>query len=470
MYRVQDEHIIVARCTPQGSGATALMRISGVGAIELADQMAQLSSGKKLADGDTHTIHHGFVVSPSDTTSRIDEVLFLLMRGPRTYTGQDTVEITSHHNQYIIEQIIATAISLGARLAQPGEFTKRAFLSGKIDLVQAESLHDVITAHNETALRIAQSQLQGTLSAYLRDIEKELLSLLSFTEASFEFLDEEQRDLDFDRDIRQRTQALLERLHGLGQDFAQQSHIRDGIRITLLGSVNAGKSTLFNALLRKERAIVADSAGTTRDVIEGSVHRDGLFWTFIDTAGLRKTDNKIEQEGISRAWDEAARADVNILVYDGSRKLTAQEDEIYQDLLSRYASNMIVVENKIDDPNKEAQESIAKSAAEHEVPICAVSAKTKQGIDLLRTAISARIEELFKTKRSPFLLTNRQHALLSEVEKKIALIVQMNKDHIEYELIAHHLKEALSRLAEITGKEVHEKMLDTVFRDFCIGK
>ena len=278
----RDEQTIIAQCTPAGAGAIALLRMSGDDAITIADSIAQLTSKIKLSDCATHTIHYGWVTDQDG--NHIDQVLFLLMKAPRTFTGQNTVEITCHNNPFIIEQIIAQTIAYGARIADKGEFSRRAFLNGKIDLVQAEAINELIHANTQQALKKSLSQVEGSLSHWIETIQTELFKARAYCEASFEFIDEE---INFAPQIKENIKNILSTITQLKKSFDQQSQIRQGLRIALIGSVNAGKSSLFNALLGKDRAIVTNIAGTTRDVIEAGVYRDGNYWTFVDTAGLR---------------------------------------------------------------------------------------------------------------------------------------------------------------------------------------
>ncbi len=446
-----DEQPIIARCTPQGQGAIALLRLSGESAVLVADQFASLSSKQKLSDLPTHTIHHGRVTAADGST--IDEVLFLLMHGPRTYTGQDTVEITTHNNPFIVEQVIARALQCGARLASAGEFTRRAVLNQKIDLLQAEAVHDVIAAQSTQALKSLQSQLAGTLSHAVAQIEQALLGLLTLTEASFEFLDEEQRDLDFDANVRAKLAGVQQLIKNLSQTSSAATQIRDGIRIALVGSVNAGKSTLFNALLGKDRAIVSNQAGTTRDSVEGTLHRDGVFWTLIDTAGLRVTNDVIEQQGIERSHFAAASADIVLLVQDASGVLTDSEQKIYDELQTQYKDKCVLVHNKCD-----------------ETTALGVSGKTGAGVPELLGQLSDRVTKLFASHTSPFLLSSRQQTLVQEVAAILTQAAQYAGESIDYELLAHHANDALARLSHMSGRGVSEEMLDKVFKDFCVGK
>ncbi len=458
-----DQEPIIALCTPRGSGAIALLRLSGVGVVEIADALGDLASEKKLLDCPSHTIHFGRVLDPENKLI-VDEVLFLLMRAPKTFTGQDTVEISCHNNQFIIEKIIELACRYGARLARAGEFSKRSFLSGKLDLVQVEAINDVIHAQTEEALRRSMEQLQGSLSCYLKDIEIRLVKLLTLAEASFEFLEEEQRDINIEATFKQECVNLLAHMRDLLVQFSQQQQVRQGVRVALVGRVNAGKSTLFNALVKRERAIVADVAGTTRDSIELSLYKGGIFWTFVDTAGLRHTHDAIEQQGIERTFVEAKAADVVLLVFDATTPVNEQNAVVYRDLVHSYAPKIIGVLNKVD------MGAATPPDLGCAVPLVRVSAKQQQGIADLERVVDEKIQTLFAQLTSPYLLTQRQARLISEIEGKLDFIVKDISDVLHYELIAYHLKESLEKIAELTGRNVTERVLDTVFHDFCVGK
>lgn len=461
-----DEHdSIVAQCTPQGSGAIALIRLSGNCVQELASRFTKLTSTASLATVPTHTIHHGHIFDPfHEDLEIVDEVLFFVMHGPRTFTGQDTVEISCHNNQFIIQRIISIAIACGARLADRGEFTKRAFLHGKIDLVQAEAIHDVIHAQTELALHKAMAQLQGNLSSFIHELQSSFVALLSLVEASFEFLDEEQRDFDFDQQIKTTCHALLAQVRQAQKSFNQQQQIRQGIRIALVGSVNAGKSTLFNALVGKQRAIVADIAGTTRDSIETTVYRQGNFLLFVDTAGLRITTDSIEKQGIERSWQEAASADIVLLVIDATASTL---DADYHDILHKHGDKIIVVVNKIDSQKSEAVTSFLDS---QNCKIIYTSAQSRVGIDELEKAVEEKIQQIFSQFQSPYLLNQRQYQLLVQIESKLDFIAKDLAGGVHYELLAYQLKEMLEKTAELTGRNATEAMLDHVFSSFCVGK
>ena len=453
-----DEETIIARCTPQGSGAIALIRLSGKNAIEIATKISVLPSKKTLSQMATHTIHYGFVVD--EQGKHIDQVLFLLMRAPNTFTGQDTVEITCHNNSFLIEQIIQQAIKHDARPAMEGEFTKRAVLTGKIDLIQAEAINDLIHANTQVALKQSLAQLEGTFSHYLQAVEKSLLKALAFCEASFEFIDEE---IEFGSQIAALIAQTLTTIETLKKSYAQQQQIRQGIRIAILGSVNAGKSSLFNSLLNKERSIVTPIAGTTRDTIESGLYIHGNYWTLVDTAGLRTTQDIVEQAGIKRSFEQADLADIIILVFDGSRSLLKEEVEVYQRIISMHHKKIIFVTTKAD----LMQEAIPLLMDKQ---IIQISNTLKTNVNLVAKTIQEKINELFKAFESPFLLNQRQYNLLLALEKKIADLPVMCNGAIAYELLSIHLNDALTTIAELTGKSISEAAMDAIFREFCVGK
>jgi len=458
MFVNHDDQTIIAQCTPHGNGAIALLRLTGMHAVSIADKCAHLASGKQLADMPTHTIHYGQVID--NNNQLIDNVLFLLMRGPKTFTGQDTVEITCHNNPFIIEQIIAQTITYGARMAQQGEFTKRAVLHDKIDLIQAEAINELIHANTQLALKKSLAQLEGSFSYWIAAIEKQLVKALAFSEASFEFIDEE--ELEFGTQIKNIIHTTTATISELKKAFNQQQQIRQGIRIALIGTVNAGKSSLFNALLGKDRAIVTNIAGTTRDVIEAGLYKQGNYWTLVDTAGLRQTNDMIEQQGIKRSFNEAKLADIIVLVVDGSRTLSAEENTVYTKLLDTYAHKIITVINKSDLP------TMTNNFPVHQA--LATSSKDHTHINTLEQKIEEKISALFDAIESPFLLNQRQYNLILGLEQKLMAIMPLLQENMQYELISHHLQDALAQAAELTGKSISEAGMDAVFREFCIGK
>lgn len=454
---------IIAQSTPTGKGALALIRISGDNACALVDHIAHFNKSKTLAHQKTHTIHYGWIIDVKKKSvgsiDKIDQVLFFIMRAPHTFTGQDIIEITCHNNPFIIQKIIEQALHSGARLAQPGEFSRRALENKKIDLVQAEAINELLCAQTESALKKSLAQLEGSLSHWIVNLEKKLIKAYAWSEASFEFLDD---DGDFGAYIKEQLQDIITTIKQVKTTFDVQKQIREGFRIALIGSVNAGKSSLFNHLLSQERSIVTDIAGTTRDTVEAGLYRNGNHLTLIDTAGLRQTHDIIEQAGIQRSRDEAHKADIIILVIDGSRAMIYEEKRIYQELLTDYEHKIIIVTTKCDRPLINSDPLLKNSLA--------LSSITGQNCNLLEQAIEEKISYLLQKSDSPFLINKRHYAILLTLENSILHIIAMLQGDIQYELVSHNLREALEQLSELTGKTVSEAAMDMVFKEFCVGK
>ncbi|HEX2977569.1 MAG TPA: tRNA uridine-5-carboxymethylaminomethyl(34) synthesis GTPase MnmE [Candidatus Babeliales bacterium] len=454
----RDHDAIIAQCTPRGSGAIALLRISGTHARKIATLLSKLPGNVALEHVPTHTVHYGHVIDEHKTA--IDQVLFLVMDGPKSFTGDDTIEITCHNNPFLIEAITERALKCGARMAEPGEFTRRAFLNKKIDLLQAEAINELIHASNHLALKQSLSQLNGSFSQWITQLEKKLVTCFAYCEASFEFLDEE---MEFGSVIKEQLLEISASIDRIKKAFDQQHHVRQGLRVALIGSVNAGKSSLFNALLKEQRAIVAPIAGTTRDSIESSRTLHGSIVTFIDTAGLRQTNDSIEQEGIKRSQIEAQKADIILLILDSSREITQQEKYVYDELRKHYPGKIILVESKTDMPRVNSQ--IYNAAA------VLVSDKNSETIAALEIEIGKKINELFSRVDSPFLLNQRHYRILLKIEEYILNLLQMlEKPEIAYELVSAQLKDTLEILTELSGKTISEQAMDAVFREFCVGK
>ncbi len=460
----RDEEAIIALCTARGSGALALMRIVGSDAFSKMAPLCRFIGKKNLETIDSHTVHHFFLQDP-DTNQLFDEGMLIALRGPRTFTGQDTIEITLHNNPCIIASVYDVAQRQGIRRAEPGEFSKRAFLNGKIDILQAEAIHELINATNEQAVQASLSQLQGSLSFYVKTIEDDLMKSLVLVEASFEFLDEEQRDLDFQARI---NQALIETKQSILEVLSKnvyQQRFKEGIRIALIGAVNAGKSTLFNALVGKNRAIVSPHAGTTRDTIESSLYQQGFFRNYVDTAGLRETNDLIEQEGIERSWQESQAADIVLLVIDGSRLVSHQEAALYQRLYKKYSQKIIIVWTKIDLGFLQEQ----KNTFLHD-KMYTISYSEKESLDQLRTAIDAEIALLTASFSSSYMLNERHMSHLQHIVQMCEKSLHFLGEGFQAEMVAWHLKEALEHLAQLSGKSVTDRFHDEIFRTFCVGK
>lgn len=460
---------IVALSTPTGNGAIALIRISGDEAMGITSKISRLHGSKKLDKQPSHTVHHGWVINKSNIA--LDEVMFIVMRGPHTFTGEDTVEITCHNNQFIIESIIKEILGNGARLANRGEFTQRAFENEKIDLMQAEAINELICAQTEMALKKSLAQLKGTLSKEIVEIERELIKSLAWSEASFEHLEDEG---DFGEQIRKRIKKILKKIEIINKNYDIRKQIREGVRIVLLGSVNAGKSSLFNKILDQDRSIVTKVAGTTRDVIEAGIYRGQHYWTLIDTAGLRTTKNIIEKEGIKRSLDQAKKSDIIILAIDGSRNISTgistEEKKIYKKLMKDFSDKIIIVQTKIDKKSIDLQKEFPKELPEEFSGIIKISSLTGKNINKLKKHIEQKINKIFEVADSPFLLNKRQFKIITVLKEKLIKIIEMLSGEIAYEIVSHHLQESIEDVSKLTGRTVREQAIDVLFKEFCVGK
>ncbi|MBM3894188.1 tRNA uridine-5-carboxymethylaminomethyl(34) synthesis GTPase MnmE [Candidatus Dependentiae bacterium] len=457
---------IVACCTAKGAAAAALIRISGHDAFEVVKKISRFPAKKTIFDFESHVVRYGRVVD-SQTTLVIDEVLFLIMRGPKTFTGFDTVEITCHGNPIIVQKIIDAAVVAGARIADRGEFTRQAVENEKIDLVQAEAIHELVVAQNEVAVDRALAQVDGSLSKKISEIEEQIVRLLAFVEASFEFVEEEHEDLGYAHLVKKEYDAVCDSVSTLVVNCDRQNHLKNGFRVVCVGSVNAGKSTLFNRLVGANRSIVTNVAGTTRDVVDATVVKDGALVTFVDTAGIRESFDVVEQIGIERSLSEIARADLVVLVVDVTRKISAEEDELYARLSRESCNKLLVVKNKIDSAID--YDVLARLNILFPVVHVSVSALSGQGVNELWKQIQD-VVQLCMIEESPFLLNERHKNILLSVQQSLTVVGDYLYPHQQFELAAAQLHELLEIFSRMTGRNVAEKVLDQVFSSFCLGK
>ena len=445
------EDTIAAIATPFGKGGVAIIRISGPQSFDIA---TQLSKSKPLV---RQALFTPFYDAQQDI---IDSGICLYFKGPHSYTGEDVVEIQGHGGIVVINMLLKRITSLGARIAQPGEFTERAFLNNKLDLTQAEAVADIIESTTEHSVRSAQRSLQGVFSKLIDDLVIELTELRIFIEAAIDFVDEE---IDFLNDgiIEQRIKGLIEQITALLSNAKTGQLLRDGIAIVLVGKPNAGKSSLLNCLTGQDTAIVTDIAGTTRDVLKEYIQLDGLPLHIIDTAGIHDSDNLIEKEGIRRAHHEIKQADKVLIIHD-VRDQKGIDDFIAQ--LDIKPDNQVIIFNKIDLIDEPAK--VLKHDRGDQIFL---SIKTGEGLDLLKNYLKKSVG-YNENQEAVFIARQRHVNALSEALAAIRTGLMQLQEHQAAELVAEELRLAQNHLGEITGKISSDDLLGKIFSNFCIGK
>lgn len=451
---------IVAISTPIGEGAIGIVRMSGKGALEIADKIFKAKDKTLASKLKSHTVNYGWIVKKPEI---IDEVLLTSMRSPRTYTREDIVEINCHGGIVALQKILELVIDCGARLAEPGEFTKRAFLNGRIDLSKAEAVLDIIKAKTDTALKLSVEQLSGNLSNKIKNLREDLIDILANIEADIDFSDE-----DIKTKARKMLLAKLDKIIGeldtIIQDSKKVIFFKEGIKVTICGRPNVGKSSLLNALLRKERAIVTPIAGTTRDIIEEFINLRGIGIRLIDTAGIIKPRDLIDHHAVKLAKDSIALSDIVLLVFDASQKLTKKDFELIKELKHK---DTIAVLNKIDLPQKIEENRIRKEFGK----IIKVSSLKSKNIEKLEQAITSFVYKGKIISSEGLITTNaRQQQEIKQAKELLEKAKLSFEDKISLEFIALDLKLALDSLGKITGETVDDAILDKIFREFCIGK
>ncbi len=449
---------IVAVATPLGQGGLGVVRLSGSDAFRIADLIFPTES--KLSQASTHTLHHGWLHSE---TNVIDEAVAAVFRKPRSYTGDDVVEFSCHGSPAVLKEVVDLCVARGARPAEPGEFTQRAYLNGKMDLAQAEAVADVIHATSARARAAASDQLRGVLSSRLKTMRERLVMLLAKIEANLDFSEEGTPYVDRGEAKFELTHVLSE-LNALLSTSLQGRLYRDGVRVAIVGRPNVGKSSLFNALLASERAIVTAIAGTTRDTWEEMVVWNGYCIRLIDTAGLRDTVDEVERIGAERARHAQKTADVTMLVLDASAPLDPEDHE----LLAALPSESVVVLNKNDRPSELTGNDLNQLSRFSSIFL---SAKTGAGLSDLKEALVAKIPKTSREVESSTVITNIRHVNhLEKMRKELELTMQAFKQRESEETVALPLRAALLELGKITGESVTEDVLSSIFRQFCIGK
>lgn len=452
---------IAAIATAMSSSGIGIIRISGDESVEIVDRIFSMKNEKKLSDMPTHTIHYGHI---KDGDEVIDEVMVVLMRAPKSYTKEDTVEIDCHGGVYVMKRVLETVIKYGARPAEPGEFTKRAFLNGRIDLAQAESVIDIIHAKNEFALKSSEQQLSGSLSIEVKTVREKLLHEIAFIESALD--DPEHISLDgYPETLHGIVEAAEKEIQKLLANSDNGKILKEGISTVIIGKPNAGKSSLLNTFVGEERAIVTDIAGTTRDVLEEQINLNGIILNMIDTAGIRETDDVVEKIGVDRAKKYLNEADLAIYVVDTSTQLDENDYEIMDLLKDRKA---IILLNKSDLTPVTDGGSIRQHL---DKKMIAVSAKEQTGIEELEETI----REMFFTGKVTFndevYITNIRHkTALQEALNSLNLVVQSILDGMPEDFYSIDLMNAYEELGSIIGEAVEDDLVNEIFSKFCMGK
>lgn len=460
---------ICAIATAQG-GAIGIIRVSGPNAITITDRIFKSESGSKLAERKPYTLTFGRILSTEG--EMIDEVLVSLFRAPHSYTGEDSVEISCHGSSYILQQVMQLLIKSGCRAAGPGEYTQRAFLNGKMDLSQAEAVADLIASTSAATHRMAMNQMRGGFSRELASLREKLLHLTSLMELELDFSDHE--ELEFaDRSELQDIAAQIEHvINKLVQSFSVGNAIKNGIPVAIVGETNAGKSTLLNALLNEERAIVSDIHGTTRDVIEDTINIEGITFRFIDTAGIRETTDTIENLGIERSFQKLDQANIVLWVIDATCAET-QYHQLEKQIVPRCTDkHLIIILNKVDLLSKDEYNALQHDFSSLKgICVLALSAKQKDGLVTLQKKL-VEFASLPDLSQNDVVISNiRHYEALSHALEAIHRVQNGLSTHLSGDFISQDLRECLFHLAEIVGGEItSDEVLGNIFKHFCIGK
>jgi tRNA modification GTPase len=459
--------VIAAVATAPGEGAIGIIRVSGAGSIALVDRVFR--GGRELTGAPGYTIHHGRVVGSGG--EELDEVLASVFRAPHSYTGEEAVELSCHGGRVVTCAVLAAVLGAGARPAEPGEFTRRAFVNGKMDLTQAEAVADLIAARSERARAVSVAQLEGKLGARVRGLRERLLSLCALLELSLDF-SEEGLDLLSRQEIAQQIAGVSEIVAGMIRSYAIGSLAREGVSVVLAGRPNAGKSSLFNLLLEEERSIVTPVPGTTRDAIEESVTLGGILFRLTDTAGIRGSSDLVEAEGVERAKARVRAAEVILLVEDLASGVEASEIEgVLSGLLTR--QHLVVALNKCDlvADSVRREEDVAARFAGRGARLVRTSARTGEGMEELRRALlDSVIAESGETPEGMVVTSLRHLEALERGRGMLASALAGLSEGRTNEFISLDVREAVAALGEITGEVTSEEILQGIFARFCIGK
>ena len=467
------EECICALATPAG-GAIGIIRLSGSEAIRLTDKVFVSVSGKQLSAAKPNTLHYGEIKDKDGHT--IDDVLVSVFRAPHSYTGEDSTEISCHGSRYILQQVLQRLIEVGCRQAEPGEYTRRAYMNGKMDLSQAEAVADLIASTNKATHQMALSQLKGHFSSELTVLREKLLKMTSLLELELDFSDHEELEFADRSELRALAAEIEKKITTLAHSFETGNALKQGVPVAIVGKTNVGKSTLLNRLLHEEKAIVSNIHGTTRDVIEDTTLIDGITFRFIDTAGIRKTDDVVENIGIERTYQKMEEAKIVIWLLDAQPTEAEIEDMKEKNL----GKKMLMVFNKIDEisfdkallPSDEnSQTSSSISLSDENVSILNISARTGENVSDLEQALvrAADIPEI--TENDVIVTSARHYEALLRADESLSRVLESMDMGMSGDIIAEDLKMVLEELGEITGGQISsQETLNNIFKHFCIGK
>ena len=460
-----DEGTIVALSTPVGTGGVAVIRMTGSQAFEIADKVFVSAFGKKLSKAESHKALYGWIVEPSDKEEKIDEVLALVMRAPRTFTGEDTVEINCHGGMYICNRIIQALIAAGAQMAEPGEFSKRAFLNGRMDLTKAEAVMDMISAQTSYSLKAAVNQLGGNLADKIDQLRSKLIDTIVSMEVNIDYPEYDVPEIS-DEEVHENCLTVREEVQQLLSTAESGRMLRQGVKVAIVGKPNVGKSSLLNMLLREQRAIVTSIPGTTRDVLEETLDLGGIPIRIMDTAGIRETEDIVEKIGVERAFASIEESDLALFVLDATRDIEPEEQELFERVKDR---QYLVVLNKTD-AGWQSKDSILAALPDVDPErFLEISAKEQLGME----ALTEQIKRLFfggdiLVSDRPMVANMRQKQALMRADEALARVI--DGYGFEQDLLIIDIRQACDFLGEVSGRSTQEDVIGEIFSRFCLGK
>ena len=456
---------IAAISTPMGEGAIAIVRLSGDEALKIADRIFKGVGNKSLLDVSSHTIHYGHLIDPK-TSEVAEEVMLSVMKGPKTFTKEDVVEINCHGGLVSVNRVLQLVLNEGARLAEPGEFTKRAFLNGRIDLSQAEAVIDLIRAKTDRAMNVALGQMDGRLSRLIRKLRQEILEILAHVEVNIDYPEYDDVEEMTHHMLLEKSRYVQQEIEKLLQTSQQGKILREGLSTVIVGRPNVGKSSLLNSLVQENKAIVTDIPGTTRDVIEEYVNVRGVPLRLLDTAGIRETEDIVERIGVERSRQVLKEADLILLVLNYSEELSEEDRNLFKAV---EGMDVIVIVNKTDLPQQLNMDELKAVAKDYRV--VTTSLKEDQGVDELEEAISSLFfSGSIESGDMTYVSNSRHIALLNQASRAIEEAIDGVESGTPIDIVQIDLTRSWELLGEIIGDSVHESLIDQLFSQFCLGK